>query len=139
MRISDWSSDVCSSDLIYLASSICCRTGNRLSFGKYAFRYDAVVVFDVIPLTGPADATMFFIPSEQGIGKHARMGSVPISSQHEVAADLGIQQHVQAEILKPEGIIPSASEPGVDIANVMNNVAPGGKGTPGSGHPTKFS
>src|SRR3546814_18359125 len=74
MRISDWSSDVCSSDLIYLASSICCRTGNRLSFGKYAFRYDAVVVFDVIPLTGPADATMFFIPSEQGIGKHARMG-----------------------------------------------------------------
>src|SRR3546814_16634940 len=77
---------------IYLASSICCRTGNRLSFGKYAFRYDAVVVFDVIPLTGPAAATMFFIPSEQGIGTHARLGSVTIRRQNEVPANLGIDR-----------------------------------------------
>src|SRR5690606_18933485 len=85
---------------------------------EYAIRDDAVVILLAIPVTDPRDAAVFRVPAEQGVGQNTGMRAVTIGGHHEVAADLGINQDIQAEVFITECVVPTAAEFWIDITDI---------------------
>src|SRR3546814_20096566 len=71
MRISDWSSDVCSSDLVGLAAIIIGRNYVMGTAGRMGPAYFPTVLGGVLALIGLAAVIRSFFPAGEAIGKFA--------------------------------------------------------------------